>query len=139
MILLLVLVTIVGISHADELRKNGDCKLQVCDSPLDDKVFVVKVTNKKIDVTCNLFGGDSFGKFAVFAIPRVTNKSEKAMSVSYHVVFLDKNGDLIGSISQYSELKGGKEETQLSSCYSKIPEESFRRISSYKMIIYLSE
>jgi hypothetical protein len=140
-LLALVMAAAVVVSaEAAEIRKTGPCKLQVAESAFDKgKVFSVTVGNDKVEAACDFRGGDFFAAFAVFAVPRVTNKSGKPINVSYHVAFFDKAGELIASTSQESDLDADAKEHQLSSCLAKIPKDCFERIASYKLVIYTGD
>jgi hypothetical protein len=134
-----VAMAVVSSAEAAEIRKTGECILPVAPAFDKGKVFSVPVGNDKIEAVCDFRGGDFLGSFAVFAIPRITNKSGKPINVSYHVAFFDKAGDLIASTSQEADLKADAKELQLASCLVKIPKDAFQRIASYRLVIYLSD
>src|SRR5437868_6573960 len=84
-----------------ELRKSRTCTLQEDDSAFDEtKVFKVTLENQELKVQAGFRGGKFFKDFTVFAVPRISNKSGKPLSVTYHVAFFDKNGDLLVCASQ---------------------------------------
>ena len=141
MVLALVLAMAMAVSaDATEISKSGECKLQVSKSPFDPtKVFLMTVGNDKINVTCRFYGQDFFGRFALFATPFITNKSGNPINAACNVAFFDKSGELIASALQTDDLKADAKDWQFGGCLSRIPKESFDRITSYKLIIYLSD
>ncbi len=121
------------------LRKNGDCKLQVCDYFRGNGVMKVPISDSEVETTFKLLGDDNwFGSFAVVANPEVRNKSQRHLEVACHVAFFDKAGELVASASQSADLKAG-EVTSFGSCVGKISRKEFDRISSYKIVIYVED
>jgi hypothetical protein len=133
-------IAVVASAGATEIRKAGECKLKAR-SDLGDAHAALSVTvgNDKIEAVCRFSGGDFFGGFALFAVPAITNKSGKPTGVSYNVAFFDKTGELIAASSQGFDLAANAKDVQFSSCLTKIPKDSFERVASYKLVIYLAD
>ncbi len=121
------------------LRKSGDCKLQVADAFDDNKVVAVTLSNADLEVMCKFHGGDFFGEFTLFANPTIVNKSGRRLNVAYEVAFFDKAGELVTCSAQSGDVDAGAKGHQFGSCLSKLPQEEFAKITSYKVVIYVSD
>ena len=121
------------------LRQSGVCKLQVGDAFDDEKVVQVKLADAQVEVVCKFRGGEFFDEFTLFANPSISNKAGKKLNVSYHVAFFDQAGELVASAGQSGEVDVRAKDYQFGSCLSKLSPEEFAKITSYKVVIYVSE
>ncbi len=137
--LMLGMMLVVSI-QAGELRKSGACTLRVAKTSFDEAaVFTVTVADETVEAFCDFRGGEFFDNFAVFAVPRITNRAGRPINVSYHVAFFDQAGDLIASTSQNSDLAADAQAHQLGSCLTQIPKAAFEQIAAYKLVIYTAD
>lgn len=133
-------LAVLASARGGELRKSGNCTLQEDDFAFDEtKVFKVTLENDELKVQAGFRGGKFFKDFSVFAVPRISNKSGKPLSVMYHVAFFDKNGDLLVCASQDCNLEANTRDMQLASCSPKLPRAAFAQIASYKIVIYTEQ
>ncbi len=133
------LAALVASAAPGVLRKSGECKLQVGDMFDDEKVTAVTLSNADVEVLCKFHGGDFFGDFTLFANPTIANKSVKKLNVAYEVAFFDKAGELVACSAQSGDVDAGAKGHQFGSCLSKLPQEEFAKITSYKVVIYVSD
>ena len=138
-LVLLMLAFINGYAFAGVLRKAGDCKLNIADTFDKDKIFTTTLENSDIIAKCEFRGGDFFDKFAVFAVPSITNISGRPLRVSYQVAFFDAEENLIAVASQGADLEPTAKGFQLGSSMTKIPQDYFEKISAYKIVIYVND
>ncbi len=137
--LAIVLATGAAFAAPGVLRKNGECKLQVGGAFDDDKVVEVKLSNADVDIVCKFRGGEFFGEFTLFANPSISNKSGRKLGAAYNVAFFDKAGELVCCAEQSGDIDAGAKNHQFGSCLSKLPQEEFAKITSYKLVVYLGE
>lgn len=133
------MATAGALAAPSALRKSGDCKLQVGDTFDDQKIVKAELANPDLQVTCKFRGGDFFDEFTLFANPSINNKSGRKLNVAYHVAFFDKAGELIAAAGQSGDVEAGAKEYQFGSCLSKLSQDEFAKITSYKVVIYVSE
>jgi hypothetical protein len=138
-ILTLVLATTTAIGVPSVLRKSGDCKLEVGGMFEDKKVFTVELANADLQLTCKFRGGEFFGEFTVFANPSISNKAGRKLMVAYNVAFFDKAGELIACAEQSGDVDADAKNHQFGSCMSRLSQEEFAKITTYKLVVYVSE
>ena len=127
-------------ANPSTIEKSGKCKLQKAGAFDKKKFFILDLKNSDAEVKCEFRGGDFFNKFALFGIPKVTNLSKKPFNMSYNVAFFDKSGKLITTVRQdWDNVKADAKEFQMGSALSSLPEAAFKKITSYKLVIYISE
>jgi hypothetical protein len=105
----------------------------------DKKVFTVELANADLQLTCKFRGGEFFGEFTVFANPSISNKSGRKLMVSYNVAFFDKAGELVACAEQSGDVDADAKNHQFGSCMSKLSQEEFAKITTYKLVVYVSE
>jgi len=138
-ILAIVLATGAAFAAPGVLRKSGDCKLQVGGAFDDDKVVEAKLSNADVEIVCKFRGGDFFDEFTLFANPSINNKSGKKLNVAYHVAFFDKAGELVACAEQSGDVDADTKNHQFGSCLSKLSQEEFAKITSFKVVVYVGE
>ena len=72
-------------------------------------------------------------------ITEIKNLSTKELEVAYHVAFLSKDGELIGSATQQGSVNADGKEIQFGSCLITVPTAEVRKISSYRISVYVDE
>ena len=135
----IALVATASFAAPSVLRKSGDCKLQIADVFDDEKIVKVELSNSDVQMTCSFHGGDFFDEFMLFANPSINNKSGKKLNVAYFVAFFDKAGELMACAQQSGDVDGDAKDYQFGSCLSALPKAEFAKITSYKVVVYVSE
>jgi len=139
--LLLALVLPVPLSVFGEssvLRASGECKI-VRAKYHEPGIVKVPLKNADVEIVCNFREDDFFGRNIVMANPEIKNLSTKELEVAYHVAFLSKDGELIGSATQQGSVKADGKEMQFASCLITVPTAEVRKISAYKVSVYVDE
>lgn len=138
-LLTILSVIIAGAGFTDELRKSGVCKIQEARAFDKDKVVIVKLQNAEIQVQCKIYSGKFIKKYALYAIPWITNRGGKEVRVSYHAAFFDSKGELMACVSQNADIPADAKDYQLGSSMAMISKATIQKVKSYKIVIYTSE
>lgn len=120
------------------LRATGECKI-VRAKYHEPGIVKVPLKNADVEILCKFREDDFFGRNIVMANPEIKNLSTKELDVAYHVAFLSKDGELIGSATQQGSVKADGKEMQFASCLITVPTAEVRKISSYKISVYVDE
>ena len=137
--LLLVMVLPLAASAAPSvLRQNGECKI-VRAKFHEPGIVQVPLKNADVEILCKFREDDFFGRNIVMANPEIKNLSTKELEVAYHVAFLSKDGELIGSATQQGSVNADGKEIQFGSCLITVPTAEVRKISSYRISVYVDE
>jgi hypothetical protein len=120
------------------LRASGECKI-VRAKFQEPGIVKVPLKNSDVEIICQFREDDFFGRNIVMANPEIRNLSAKELEVVYHVAFLSKDGELIGSATQQGSVKADGKEVQFGSCLITAPTAEVRKISSYKISVYVDE
>lgn len=135
--LFLVLVLPITASAAPSvLRASGECKI-VRAKYHEPGIVKVPLKNSDVEIICQFREDDFFDRNIVMANPAIKNFSNKELEVAYHVAFLSKDGELIGSATQQGTVKADGKEMQFASCLLTIPTAEVRKISSYRISVYV--
>ena len=122
-----------------KITKSGKCKLYEAGISESEKIFRLDLKNEKIQAVCEFRGKASLGKFRLIGVPKMTNLTDKPLYVSYNVAFFDEDDNLVCCICQNSTLKPKTRSLQLASSLNNIPKDEFDKITSYKLVIHISD
>jgi hypothetical protein len=89
-----------------------------------------------VEVQGQIYADEFFGDSVINANPTVKNTGKKSFRVDVHIAFFDENQNLIGCVSQGSEVKPGKEKS-FGSCLVRVPEDAINEVEAYKVMVYL--
>ena len=125
----------------DVTHKQGPCKLQKAGAFDDTKLFKITV-GKHVRLQTHWRIDEFFGKTIINANVTVKNPTAKAMHYEYYVVFLDKQGMLVGCTGQGvmgDDGLGAGDEQQLGSCLITLPPERAKAVAAYRLVLYESD
>ncbi len=117
------------------VHKSGPITLKES-SAFDDDVFKVEL-GEISKCTAKMYIDDFFDKRIINANIKVGNPTKKPLWVTYHVAFLDEDDNVVGAISQGSDVDP-EGETHYGSCLIELPHEMFRKVTAYKIALYES-
>jgi hypothetical protein len=106
--------------------------------PSDRANAVTYALGEHVKISGKVYADEFFGKSIVNANPTVANNADHPVRAVLHIAFLDGDGQIVGVISQGSELKPG-ESTQYGSCLAEIPEDQISKIASLQAKLYAHE
>lgn len=136
-IVLSILIAGICSSYAGELRQSGECTIKEPNNLLDRKsITSVTLKNSDLQIVCKLHSGKFVDKYALHAVPWITNLAGKKTSVSYHAAFFNKEGKLVASVAQNADIPADASGYQLGSSIAIIPKTVVEKIASYQIVIY---
>ena len=137
-LLLALALPVSAFAESSVLRASGECKI-VRGKFNDPGIVKVPLKNPDVEILCKFREEDFFGRNVVMANPEIKNLSTKELDVAYHVAFLSKDGELIGSATQQGSVKADGKAHQFGSCIITVPTAEVRKISFYRISVYVDE
>ena len=119
------------------LRQSGDCTIVRAKSNEPGIVKVV-LKNADVEILCKFREDDFAGSNVILANADFTSLTGKELDVSYNVAFFSKDGELIGSASQNGTSRADGRAKQFGSCIITTPTAEVRKVSSFKVVAYIS-
>lgn len=132
-----ILFTCICSSSAGELRHSGKCTIKEPKNLLDRKsITSVTLKSSDLQIVCKLHSGKFVDKYALHAVPWITNLAGKKTSVSYHAAFFDEDDRLVASVAQNADIPADASGYQLGSSIAIIPKAVIEKVVSCQIVIY---
>ena len=120
------------------LRQSGDCTIVRAKSSSEPGIVKVLLKNADVEILCKFRETDFDGRNVIVANPEIMSLAGKELDVSYNVAFFSKDGELIGTASQNGTSRADSRVKQFGSCIITTPTAEVRRVSSFKVVAYVS-
>jgi len=93
--------------HTIAARTNSACVLRELDSSAEDGAVEVRIS-KTLQVECEFYITEFFGKLMIYASPKLVNPTKKTVYFHFYAAFFDKDKTLIGCSPSGLRVDGGE-------------------------------